>query len=141
MKYHFSEPTEEDYQAFVKKILFIDGILQKYYNYNLDQSFTDLIYIQKILDDNLFSKKDKWELQALGFVFGRVIVTNNQNFDWWIINDDYGRDPIIRFSNSTLRLNVLTMISKRIENNEKVNVHELYNESIKFIEETKNKCD
>jgi hypothetical protein len=36
------------------------------------------------------------KLQALGIAFGKVFVENNEFYDWWMVEDEFGRDPAIR---------------------------------------------
>ena len=46
---------------------------------------------------------------------------------WIIVEDEYVRDPAIRMPKSSIFLYPMTMISKRIERGEKVNVFDLFN--------------
>ena len=39
--------------------------------------------------------------------------------------DEYGTDPTLRFKKTTINVNALTMISKRVERDEHVDVYEL----------------
>jgi hypothetical protein len=42
-----------------------------------------------------------------------------------MVMDEFGTDPTLRFKNTTLQVNVLTMISKRVERGERVDVSDL----------------
>ena len=42
-----------------------------------------------------------------------------------MVTDEYGPDPPLRFKETTLQVNALTMISKRLENGETVNLSEM----------------
>jgi len=44
---------------------------------------------------------------------------------WVTITDEYGIDPALRFKQTTITVNALTMISRRIERDEAVNLTEL----------------
>jgi Domain of unknown function (DUF3806) len=44
-----------------------------------------------------------------------------------IVEDEHGRDPAIRYAETSVILFPLTMISKRIESGERVDVFDLYN--------------
>jgi hypothetical protein len=48
-------------------------------------------------------------------------------FHWIIVQDQNGRDPAIRYKQTSLILFPLTMISKRIERGEIVDIFALYN--------------
>ena len=42
-----------------------------------------------------------------------------------MVADEYGTDPTLRFKETTLQINALTMISKRVERDEAVDLSEL----------------
>jgi hypothetical protein len=42
-----------------------------------------------------------------------------------MITDEYGTDPTLRFKNTSVNFNALTMISKRVERDEPLEVSEL----------------
>ena len=42
-----------------------------------------------------------------------------------MITDEYGTNPTLRFKNTSINVNALTMISKRVERDERVDVFEL----------------
>lgn len=44
---------------------------------------------------------------------------------WVMITDEYGTDPTLRFKNTSVNINALTLISKRVEGDEPVDVSEL----------------
>ena len=54
-----------------------------------------------------------------------------------MVEDEYGRDPAVRRPNTTIILYPMTMISKRIERGEKVDVFELYNGTAAQVEALK----
>jgi hypothetical protein len=44
---------------------------------------------------------------------------------WVIVTDEFGSDPTLRFKNKDLNVDALTMISKRVERDEPVNLLQL----------------
>ena len=62
----------------------------------------------------------------MGIVFGDVFV-QDMGFSWVMVEDEHGRDPAIRYRETSIILFPLTMISKRIERGEQVDVFDLYN--------------
>jgi len=46
-----------------------------------------------------------------------------------MITDEYGTDPTLRFKDTSINVNALTMISKRIERDEPVDVLDLLRET------------
>ncbi len=79
-----------------------------------------------IIKSNWIRKEETMKLQSLGITLGDTIV-QDMNFKWIEIEDDFGIDPAIKLENTSIILFPLTMISKRIENDEDVGIFELYN--------------
>jgi hypothetical protein len=94
----------------------------------LTKSKADLAVLQRLLDDHVYSNTQAYELQSMGVVLGDVFVSELP-LHWMIISDEYGTDPTLRYRETDVQVNVLTMISKRIERGEKVNVFELLRET------------
>ena len=95
-----------------------------------------LYLIDAILKNNWISAKETWKLQSLGVVFGDTLV-QSQGFKWVMIEDEYGRDPTICVPGTTIKLHALTMISKRVEDGEEVDVFELFDLLCERVEELK----
>lgn len=96
---------------------------------------TDLTTIQKILDSKLVEPEATYLLQALGLAFGRVFIKLHDDYGWCIVEDEYGRDPAIRYKQTSLMMFPLTMISKRFERGEKVNVIEMLEKLLETLED------
>jgi hypothetical protein len=86
----------------------------------------DLAALQKVIDSKIVEPEATYSLQALGLAFGKVFIGTQENYDWWMVEDEYGRDPAIRYKQTTLLLFPKTMISKRIEDGEQVDVVEIF---------------
>ena len=52
-----------------------------------------------------------------------------------MVEDEYGRDPAIRYKESSLLVFPMTMISKRVEDGEELNVLELFDGLAKQLAE------
>ena len=93
-----------------------------------------------IIKSNWIQKDEKYKLQCLGITIGDAIV-QDLNFTWIEVEDEYGTDPALQLGDTSLILFPLTMISKRIEKDEKVDVFELF-EKIKLkVNELKDKVE
>jgi hypothetical protein len=97
---------------------------QRYGTSILTKTVADLPILQRLIDDKAFNKTQKYELQSLGIAFGDVL-ESELPLRWVMMTDEYGTDPTLRFKGTTVQINALTMISKRIEKDEKVNLSEL----------------
>lgn len=82
--------------------------------------------IRAILDGNVFTPNQTYELQCLGIVLGDAFALE-LGLEWVTVEDEHGRDPAMRLPGTSIILFPLTMISKRIERGDKVDVFELFN--------------
>lgn len=80
-----------------------------------------------IIKSNWIQKDETNKLQCLGITLGDIFV-QDLGFRWIEIEDEHGIDPAIKLDNTTIILFPLTMISKRIENGESVDLYGLYDE-------------
>lgn len=92
----------------------------------LTKTLADLTVLQRLIDDKAFGKKQTYELQSLGVAFGDVLASELP-LRWVMVTDEYGTDPTLRFKDTTIQINALTMISKRVEKDEKVSLTEILN--------------
>lgn len=94
---------------------------QKYGTPALTKTAADLPVLQRLIDDNVFNKTQTYELQSLGVAFGDVLASELP-LRWEMVTDEYGTDPVLRYKDKLVNVNALTMISKRIERGEPVNL-------------------
>ncbi|HWF17944.1 MAG TPA: DUF3806 domain-containing protein [Verrucomicrobiae bacterium] len=121
----FAELSKEDAARLEKQRHLIAVIaMQKYGAPALTKTKSDLPILQRILDDKVFKKSQTYELQCLGITFGDVLASEFP-LRWVMVTDEYGTDPTLRFKETTWQINALTMISKRVEKGEIVNLAEL----------------
>jgi hypothetical protein len=97
---------------------------QKYGTGGLTKTVADLPVLQRLIDDNVFNKTQTYELQSLGVAFGDVLA-KELPLSWVMVTDEYGTDPTLRYKDKPVNINALTMISKRIERGEVVNLVQL----------------
>lgn len=120
-------PTPDDLHRLAEQLIVAGRLCQAAgFTRPLDGTAEDLEGIQAVLDAGRLTAEHTWELQCLGVALGNVLAQGYEGLDWAIIDDEYGRDPTLRYRETSLVLNVLTMISKRVEDGEAVRVRELY---------------
>ena len=119
-------PTASDVDAIARAVLHAQHVIQEALGSRMDGTKNDLSLIQRVLDQGSIEREATYTLQALGLAFGRAFVHENRDYDWWMVEDEYGRDPAIRYKRSSLLAFPRTMLSKRVEDGESVNVVELY---------------
>ena len=105
----------------------------------MDGSMQDIYRLQAIIDSRLIPVEKTQELQSLGIVFGKVFVNETPDYDWWVVEDEYGKDACVRYKETTLLIFPQTMLSRRIEDGEQIDVAELFTGLRKDLERMKNK--
>jgi hypothetical protein len=81
---------------------------------DLQRAQLSLRSLQAVVDAAHFESHQRYELQCLGVAFGDALAADGR-FHWVIITDEYGRDPTLRWKGTSLNINALTIISKRVE--------------------------
>lgn len=81
--------------------------------------------LHAILSNAWIEPTETLKLQCLGITFGDALA-QKLGMTWVMVEDEYGRDPALRFENSSVLAFPLTSLSKRVERGESVNVHELF---------------
>ena len=121
----FSELSHEDRTRLEQQRAVVATVAkQRYGTSSLRKTAADLPVLQRLIDDKVFSKTQTYELQSLGIAFGDVLASELP-LRWVMVTDEYGTDPTLRFKATTVQINALTMISKRLEKDEDVNLSEL----------------
>ncbi len=107
-------------------------------NYNYESVDGKLGLIHDILGRTCFLRDEKYKLQCLGVVFGDALKIK-MGLVWQMVKDEDGEDPCLVLEGTSIVIFPLTAISKRIENNQEVNVFELFNSFIGAAIEMKGK--
>lgn len=94
--------------------------------------------IRAVLQARVFKREQTYELQCLGIVLGDAFV-QDLGMEWIMVEDEYGRDPAVRMPGTTVILHPLTMISKRVERGEQVDVFDLFNGITAQVEDLERK--
>jgi hypothetical protein len=127
MGQHIEAPTEQDIDRIAHQLIHASDLAQAVAATPLSGGeLTDLVLLQRVLDSKAVEPEATYSLQALGMAFGKVFVNNNEHYDWWMVEDEYGRDPAVRYKETSLLMFPQTVISKRIEDRDVVDVQDLY---------------
>ena len=82
--------------------------------------------IHTILDNGWIEKDETWKLQSLGIAFGDALEQDVEELAWVVVDDEFGRDPALRWLDTNTLTFPLTAISKRVEEGTEFNVVELF---------------
>ncbi len=94
---------------------------QRYGTTALTRTKRDLPILQNLINDRVFKRSQTYELRSLGVAFGDVLASELP-LRWVLVTDEFGTDPTLRFKETTIQINALTIISKRVERDEPVSV-------------------
>ncbi|MGB6480638.1 MAG: DUF3806 domain-containing protein [Candidatus Sulfotelmatobacter sp.] len=118
----FTELSREDSARLERqRAVVLAAARQRYGTRALTRTKRDLPVLQNLIDDKVFNRSQTHEYQSLGVAFGDVLASELP-LRWVMVTDEFGTDPTLRFKETTLQINALTMISKRVERDEPVNV-------------------
>ena len=119
-------PTQDDLQKIAMSLMHAQQTVADILHAELDGSKNDLDLIQRALESGVIDPEAEYTIRALGLAFGKVFVNTESGYDWWMINDEYGRDPAVRYLQSSLTFHPQDMLLKRVEQGEQFDVAELY---------------
>ncbi|MHC4741519.1 MAG: DUF3806 domain-containing protein [Planctomycetota bacterium] len=122
----FTELSDSDRKRLdAQRAIVLDVLREKYWISALRNDKHDLALLQRLIDDGVFSIEQTIELQSMGVVLGDILV-EELGLQWIMITDQYGTDPTVHIPETTVCFNVLTMVSKRIEESREVDVNKLF---------------
>lgn len=119
-------PTEKDIENIAMGVVHAGQVIEQALGEDIDGSRNDLALIQRVLDTGVVEREATYTLQALGLAFGRTFLNEFPDYDWWMVEDEHGRDPAIRYKETSLLVFPMTMISKRVEDGEHFDLNELF---------------
>lgn len=96
--------------------------------------------LRALIDQHVFNASQTYELQCLGIVLGDVFV-QELGLEWKAVEDAHGRDPCVQFPGTTVVLFPLTMISKRVERGEEIDIFDLFNGIAAEVKRLKHEAD
>jgi hypothetical protein len=126
-------PSPEDEARMAKQLEDARKIIkQQFGELDFDQGEKDLALLQSLMDGNVLTAKQTYPLQCLGMVLGNVIARRS-GLEWVIAEDEFGRDPALRYPGTKLLVFPLSMISKRVEKCQPVDVTALCDETVRRV--------
>jgi len=84
-----------------------------------------LLLLDTILSNGWVEPTETVKLQALGVAFGDALA-QELGLSWVAVDDEYGCDAALVLEGTSVKVFPLTMISKRVEDGEAVDVRELF---------------
>jgi hypothetical protein len=94
--------------------------------------------IETLLKNNWVKKDETAKLHALGIAFGDALEQEVEELSWVAVEDEIGRDPALRWLNTSVLVFPHTSISKRVEGGVEFDVYEMFGGFQKAIHEALN---
>ena len=127
MPAQFRAPPEEELTELARKWVAVERLVTEEYGAAITTDVSTLALLQRVVDDDLVDAG--YGAQCLGAVLGRVMAANIPGLDWALVEDEHGTDVCLRYADTSLCIFPITMISKRVERGEAVDVSNLYDET------------
>ncbi len=132
-------PPDDEWTTYIAKMWLLGKqVSQDVIGVEMDGTLEDLKRLQIIIESKQIPVENTKELQSFGIILGKVFVNETPDYDWWIVNNEYGKDVCIRYKETSLLIFPLTIISKRIEDGELFDVVKLYRLLMVDLERIKN---
>ena len=91
--------------------------------------------IETVLSNKWVNKDETAKLHALGIAFGDALEQDVEELSWVAVEDDIGRDPALRWLDTSVIVFPHTSISKRVEDDVKFDVYDMFGGFQKAIQE------
>lgn len=94
--------------------------------------------IRAVLEKGVFRPDQTFELQGLGIILGDAL-SEQLGLVWKMVDDEHGANPCLVAEGTSIVVFPQTMISKRIERGETVDVFDLFNWTCAEVDEMRAK--
>ena len=125
MEQRFEDLTEDDRRGLQRQRDWMLGHYPSGKSAAYEKFAGKLILIDTILKNGWVKPEETWKLQSLGVSFGDAL-EQYMGLEWLIVVDESGRDVAMRDPKSSSKVFPLTIISKRVEEGEVVDVVGLF---------------
>ena len=132
-------PSSEDVERLARQVLRVRALATTHVDRELPNDERALDVLQALLDSGAIRSTDTADLQAIGIVFGMQVVDAVEGIDWAMVEDEYGRDPALRYESTSLLVFPMTMISKRVEDGLTVDVRGMFTGLCEKLDDLKEK--
>jgi hypothetical protein len=133
-----SELTESEVYQLNEQREVVQQLLRERYNvFSLPAIRADLPILQTILDDHAFSPEQEYEWSCVGVVFGDIVAAE-LGLHWCAYSDEQGVEPGLRLAETTVTVFPRSMILKRIERGDEMDLDTFIDDLAQSIEDLQN---
>jgi hypothetical protein len=101
----------------------------------LRHTAADFDLLQRIVDAGILTAEDVADWEAMGIAFGDGLTTLVPGLAWAQVTDQFGTDAVLRYRQTSLQIGVVTMLLKRAEEDEAIDIAHMAQWLQAFIEE------
>ncbi|MDX2233879.1 MAG: DUF3806 domain-containing protein [Hyphomonadaceae bacterium] len=102
---------------------------------SLKRTPSDLRLLQKVIDERgRHGPMSRRDYRCMGVCFGDVLASVSP-LRWVMVNDEHGRDPTLRWNDTSVQINATWMILKRIMADEPVDLAALAAQTLRVARE------
>lgn len=101
----------------------------------LSHTAADFALLQRIADAGILDADDEAGWEAMGIAFGDGLTTMVPGLAWVEVTDEYGTDAVLRYEQTSLQIGVVTMLLKRAEADEIIDVEHMAQWLQSFIQD------
>jgi hypothetical protein len=109
----------------------------RYGNVELRRTHNDLSLLQRLADDDILRRSKYSELESVGVVFGQILATEAP-LKWITVELEGERRLALQYPHTTVIVFPATMIAKRIERGEQLDLRGLFVGVVTQVEKMKN---
>jgi hypothetical protein len=129
--------TEYELQQLEEQRDIVRELLQERYDVlRLPVLRADLPVLQQILDDRPFSPEQEREWSSVGVAFGDILA-DHFGLDWCAYTDEQGAEPALRLGHTSITLYPRSMILRRVERGQEVDLDAFVDAIAENIQELK----
>lgn len=131
----FESLSEMDSDRLTKLLSYAEQLANDELSATLDGSMADIEVIQQLIDDEV-AQPETIEMQCIGLALGQVLVSDRDEFNWWIRDDGVNREVCIRYKESDITLMPQQVFAEAMEDNDgEVDVAMLYDTLVAELEQ------
>lgn len=102
--------------------------------HQLSQTVEDFAVLQRLCDEDAMAQANYGTWVAVGVAFGDALMHRIPGLSWQMTSDQYGTHAVLRFQDTGLSIAAPTMLWKRIERGEGIDIVHLANELKMIVE-------
>ncbi|CAH0990484.1 hypothetical protein SIN8267_00576 [Sinobacterium norvegicum] len=124
-------PNDQRYLQYQRQR--INDLFMSQLGQNIRGDKSDLIAMQKLIDQHIIKRDDTLMNQALGVVFGDLLA-KDLNMKWVVYTDQIGRSRALQLGHSEYLLFPVSIISRRTDAGITPDIQQLYRQTVERIQ-------